>query len=151
MTDAYKQEYTTMGIAAAGVYAKIGDNISVSIPDKRLFAYLGNLVDGGIVIDKRTVPKHDLVTWVIAGPMMKEALPSGTKDCLNFETPRAAPIPAKHGDKFSSMDYIALDLYVKLWTDLGARVGTRQGNIILWNDGEVQTIPSVESRWLQER
>lgn len=149
--DAYKQEYTTMGIAASGVYAKIGDNISVSIPDKRLFAYLGNLVDGGIVIDKRTVPDADLVKWVISGPMMKEGLPSGTKDSLNFETPRAAPIPAKHGDKFSGMDYIALDLYVKLWEGLGARIGTRKGDIIYWNDGESQPIPPIESRWQQER
>jgi hypothetical protein len=149
-SDAYKPEYTILGIALAGVHAKARSQwgeCSITMYDNRLFPYLGNLLEGGTVIDKRSCKEEDIVQWVIKGPMLKESLPAGHKDGL-WGT---GPIKCEDPKSCSSMDYIALDLYVKLWSDMGARVGTRQGNYIVWNDGEVQTIPSVESRWQQER
>lgn len=144
----YKQEYTTLGIALSGVYATIGSNCSVSIPDRRLFSYLGCLVDGGTVIDKRTCKDEDIVRNVISGPMLKEDLPAG-----HISPPWGEREPIKWDGirKFSSMDFIALDIYVKFWQDMGAKVGIRKGDRIYWNDGDCQKIPPEESRWMQER
>lgn len=149
--EAYKQEYTTLGIALAGAHATAKSQwgqCSITMYDNRLYPYLGCLVDGGTVIDKRTCKDEDIVRHVIAGPMMKEDLPAGH---ISPPWGERDPIKWDGSQKFSSMDFVALDIYCKYWEDLGARVGIRKGDIIYWNDGESQAIPPIESRWLQER
>lgn len=147
----YKQEYTTLGIALAGCYATApgytkDSTCSITIYDKRLNAYLGNLVEGGTVIDKRTCAESDVIQYVFNGPMLKETLPSGTVDRM-WEK---GPMPYD-GSEYRSSDFIALDLYISFWKNLGARIGKRIGDSIHWNDGEIQAIPSAEMRWQQTR
>lgn len=142
--EGYKKEYTTLGVAAAGVYASVGDNCSVSIYDTRLDPYLGNLVEGGIVVDKRPCIHHeDFVKLVVSGPMVRESLPPKTISRL-FEPNRECLDPKEAG----GCDYVSMDLYLQLWEGIGARVGYRRGDYIEWNDGEKQEIPPYESRYL---
>lgn len=152
--DQYKSEYTTLGIALAGVYATAPNKWSadsacqISIPDRRLSAYLGDLVDGGVVVDKRTCKEEDIIQWVCSGPMLKESLPDSTHE--NFERQLIhTTLEDILARKIGGFLYIALDLYLALWKYLGARVGRRIGNVIVW-EGELfeQPIPPVESRWL---
>lgn len=149
----YKKEYTTLGIAAAGCYATCppvqygnGTTVesSVSIPDSRLIPYLGDLADGGVVIDKRPcIKRDDFVHWIVKGPMLKESLPGG---CRNVPFSRDI-IPCDDPKACGGYDYIALDLYMELWRGLGARIGTRVGDVIKWEDGEVFPIPPEEERF----
>ena len=160
--DSYKQEYSTLGIALAGVHATAPNQwssstaISIQIPDKRLNCYLGNLIEGGTVIDKRTCDEDDVFEYVVSGPMLQESLPNGTMSaafCSDSHSLQRRNVPIKCEDvrKCKSFDYIALDLYCELWSGLGARIGKRLGDTIMWNDGEIQSIPSVDERWSQTR
>ena len=151
--DSYKQEYSTLGIALAGVHATAPNQwssstaISIQIPDKRLNCYLGNLIEGGTVIDKRTCDEDDVFEYVVSGPMLQESLPNGTMSAAFCP----APIKCESVRDCKSFDYIALDLYCAYWSNLGARIGKRIGDTIVWNDGEIQSIPSVDERWSQTR
>lgn len=138
----YKKSYSILGIGDGGVYAKEGDNVSVSIPDTRLSSYFGDLKEGGIVIDKRPCVDHpDFVRMVINGPMLKEALPPGHKD--NF----GEISPCDNPEKAGWMTYVSLDLYLKLWEKLGAKIGKRIKNKIKWNDGTMEVIPPWKERF----
>jgi hypothetical protein len=158
MTDEYKSEYTTLGIGSAGVYATgrtvVGLNStttsSSSIPDRRLTPYLGDMVEGGIVLDKRPcIHRDDFVHMIVSGPMMNQDLPHDSKkgwgptESCDLEDAR----------KCKGLDYLSLNLYIQLWVEKGARVGVRVGDKVYWNDGpnygfgKIQDIPLAESRW----
>ena len=141
--NAYKQEFTTLGIASAGVYATIGDNVSVNIPDNRLAPYFGDLAENGIVIDKRPcVERDDFAHMVVSGPMFKESLPE--KTVLGWDR---IPKPCNDWRDAKSFDYISIDVYLDMWRNVGAKIGRRVGNTIVWECGQVSDIPSVENRW----
>lgn len=152
-TEAYKPEYTYLGIAAAGVYANApnpwGDTpASVSIPDYRLTAYLGDLVEGGTVIDKRPcVDRDDFVKMVVSGPILQSNLPSGSIKVWDGLSRRIDPCTIEQAKQAKAFDELSLDLYAQVWADIGARVGVRKGNQIHWNDGSIQDIPPAELRW----
>lgn len=144
--DKYKKEYTTLGIACAGVYATVGDNVRVSIPDTRLSSYYGDLVEGGYLIDKRPcIHREDFVHMVVSGPLLKESLPYGHKEGWDR---KAIPVDPE-GEKFGSLDYVSLDVYLDLWRKAGAKIGVRKGNKISWEDGSQTLIPNEKDRWLQ--
>jgi len=144
--DAYKKQYTTLGIAAAGVYATSGSKSSSQIPDNRLHAYLGDLVEGGQVMDKRPCLEHpDFFLMVFSGPMLKEDLPPGT--CNKAFSREVLLCTAADFPNLGGYDYLSLDLYTELWRQLGARIGKRIGDFIHWEDGECQPIPLEADRW----
>lgn len=148
--DRYRKEYTTLGIALAGVYASAPNQwsdhaASISIPDNRLTPYLGDLAEGGVVVDKRSVPIARLVELSVSGPMLKESLPAGTKDVFSFDERK--PVPVVEGEKLGGFDYIALDVYLNIWRKAGARIGKRVADAIHWEDGEVYPIPPEAERW----
>ncbi len=151
-TKPYKSEYTTLGIAMAGVYATchnpLGDMAcSVTIYDTKIEAYYGDLVEGGVVIDKRPcVDREDFVSMVVSGPMLKESLPSGHKEVFDFGYPRTL-VACSAEDKFSGFDYIALDIYLGIWRKAGAQIGKRVGNEIHWEDGTTVPIPEASQRF----
>lgn len=149
----YKREYTLLGIAAAGVYARVGPNTSVTIYDRRLSPYLGDLAEGGVVVDKRPCVNHpDFYQLVCNGPLLKESLPAGTKEELvmeekGFLIKDRIAVPIKEGGKLSGFDYIALDVYLANWEKLGCKIGHRHGDKIVWKDGSETIIPPAEQRW----
>lgn len=145
--DPYRPELTYLGIGKAGVYGRKGPNCSVSIPDTRLSAYYGDLIDGGLVVDKRPVPDDDLVKWVVSGPMLDLALPEKSCHPLWEEVqPCADARLLEH----AALTDISLDLYLDLWRSLGARIGVREGDDIVWEDGAREQIRPAELRYQGE-
>lgn len=154
----YEQKYLTLGIGAAGVYATApnpyGDTpASVSISDTRLRAYFGEVVEGGRVMDKRTVDPYKLVHWVISGPMEKASLPPQTVErfAWKFGGDNLTHCEDAITGHCGSLDYISTDLYDKLWRELGAGIGFRRGDFIEWEDGSHTAIPPFEKRWEGEK
>ena len=146
--DRYKKEYTTLGIAAAGVYAtapsKWSDTAAhLTIYDSRLTPYLGDLAEGGVVFDKRPcVDRDDFCSMVVSGPMLKESLPSG-----HYQDWDRKVVPVTSETKLGGFDYIALDVYLDIWRKAGAKIGIRKGDSIHWESGEVFPIPPEENRY----
>lgn len=151
----YKPEYCYLGIALSGTYgtsptvkSKCGGSSKSSMSGmiSKLYPYLGDLLEGGIVVDKRSVPEKDIIHEVYSGPMMDIDLPSRTKSQIFAE-----PAPSEPGDKLGGLDTVSMDLYLMRWEKLGARIGYRLGNTIVWNDGEILPIPEESERWKQLR
>jgi hypothetical protein len=141
--DAYENKYTTLGIAAGGVYATIGDDCNVTMYDRRLSPYYGDLAEGGIVIDKRPCLSHSsFIEMVISGPMLKESLPSHSCERMFSDVQ-----PCDDARCCKGMDCISMDLYLDLWRPLGAKIGKRVGNEIVWENGDVSVIPDEKDRW----
>ncbi len=150
----YKAEYTYLGIAAAGVYAKtttqynINSTItsSVTIYDNRLSPYYGDVVEGGIIVDKRPCINHEeFYKMVINGPMLKMDLPNQTVELFTFPATQETIADARN---CGSCDNVSLDLYIKLWKELGAKVGYRRGNVVEWDNGEKSVIPEARNRFI---
>jgi hypothetical protein len=146
----YKKEWEFCGIAQAGVYAATvkvsfgssSSRASVTTYDPRLRCEVGNLIEGGVVVDKRTVSSDDLIHYVVAGAMLDLDLPAGhCKGWGDIE-------PCEDAKARKGFDFVSLDLYLKLWRSLGARIGVRKGDEIHWEDGRVWQIPSVEERYM---
>jgi hypothetical protein len=148
----YKQQYGYIGRGAAGVYAatppekckystqKVTIESSTSIPDSRLYPYYGELLENGYVIDKaRISTTREFIHAVVSGPMVKLALSDNTiSDYYVISEAFKAP---------DRSVFVSLNLYVNFWRELGARIAKRIGNQIVWEDGEVEEIPSFENRF----
>lgn len=150
----YEPQYCYLGIALAGTYGTSPtiktawgtQKSSTSGMIGKLDPYLGDMLEGGIVVDKRSVPEKDIISEVFSGPMLDMDLPSRSKNVVFGE-----PAPCEPGEKLGGLDTISMDLYLLRWEKLGARIGYRLGNNIIWNDGEVMPIPSEEDRWKVEK
>lgn len=136
-------DWYTLGIAEAGVYGQ-GPNPYGSTPssittyDNRLENYFHRLMEGGTVIDKRpafALNYDAAVSAVYRGPMLNPKLPEQTVNRL-FE----GNIPASQAGKPNSIDSVSLDVYLAYWRPLGVRVGKRQGDSIVWEDGTIEPI-----------
>lgn len=142
------EEYLTLGIADAGVYATAYNKwapdrpSSITIYDRRLEAYYGDLAEGGLVLDKRPCRENDeFIKRVVCGPMHGQHLPSKTRDSWGKH------IPCESAKEASGFDLVSTDLYLSYWRELGAKIGYRKGNYIEWENGEKDEIPSEEDRW----
>lgn len=148
--EAYKPEYTTLMIAMGGCYATAPGEYSstynhISIPDGRMTCYFGDVVEGGWVVDKRPcIDREDFVHMVVCGPLLKESLPDGMKLELFSNQPKVC----EDAKECSGSDYVSLDLYLKLWRDMGARLGQRKDNEVHWENGEVTDIPNETERYM---
>jgi hypothetical protein len=159
MRDAYKPELAYLGIGLGGVYGAGISNpstkpifgtetaFSVSIPDTRLTPYFGDLIHNGWVIDKRPVPEKDMIHWVVSGPMLNICLPRRTIKRSFSSSEEVMPTDQSWMERVKSFDYISMDLYIDLWSKLGAKIGQRSGDAILWVDGSRTEIPKAEDRY----
>jgi hypothetical protein len=139
----YTPEYTTLGISSASVYATIGSNCSVTIYDTSLTPYLGKLVEGGIVCDKRPCKERDdYISTIVSGPMLKESLPPNTKEAWREQE------PCEDASKCGGFDYVSSNIYYKMWAEKGAKIGIRKGRYIFWNDGSKTRIPPYHKRYV---
>jgi|ERR1035437_6413755 hypothetical protein len=135
--------YTYLQIALAGISGEAPNEYSklsparVTIYDKRLANYYHRLVNGGMVIDKRPAFDADndaAFRAVVSGPMINSILPLGTIDTLSGMVKSEDPNEAR------ALDSVSKDLYAKYWSKLGARIGVRSDDTIVWNDGEIEPI-----------
>lgn len=138
-----RAECYTLEIALAGVNGT-SPNPWGSTPaqfssyDTRLELYMHRLINGGTVIDKRMAFARDAdacIKGVMSGPMLNPLLPKGIVDRCYL-----GHMDLNEAGTLRSLDYVALDIYCDLWRDLGARIGTRVNNTIIWDDGTIDPI-----------
>lgn len=153
----YRNELSYLGRAFADVYGECKSVVhsygtskaSIRYPDRRLRPYYGDLKEGGIVIDmsacdyalvSKMVISHAMVDVDLAPGMVS----SGWGDCKKTEPGTL--------ENSGSLDYIALDVYADFWHNNGAKVGKREGNFIIWRNGDKEEIPGEDSanRWALE-
>ena len=146
MVTAYKNSYDILGIALGGCYAqelsKHYGYVRISIPDKRLQCYYGDVKEGGILVDKRSCEESVIVHGSVSGPMLDMALPEKTRSVV-FEGSKECLDP----EGCSGFDTISLDLYLMYWRKRGARIGKRVGNKVEWEGGFSEEIVPESKRF----
>lgn len=162
----YQPEYKLLSVALAGCSGYPGGNVtSVSIPDRRLTAYYGDVAPGGFVLDKRTVDEGVLINGALNGPMVNVDLNDGAVDRCPDPDPllvgalvesadlsgnwgMAGPVAKRAADpEWRGLDTVSLPEYLQFWRERGARVGRRVLTQIRWEDGAVDTIRPHQFRW----
>lgn len=149
MSEAYEKRYKVLSVALGGIsgyFIERGNKVSSSIPDKRLVPYLGDLIEGGVALDKRPAFETNedaAYAEVFNGPMLDIQLKSGY-----ISKPFSTGPERWEGQKIGGFDYAALDIYLDRWRQLGARIGHRWGDEIQWEDGERTPIPSAGERYM---
>lgn len=132
-----REELDFLGIGDAGVYGYIKKkptdphitHISVQIPDRRLERYYARLRKGGVVVDKRPVFERDAsvaIQEICMGPM------------LDIDAPAAQENDGSGRSR--AMQNVGIDVYCVTWRELGARIGRRERNTIVWEDGTREVI-----------
>ncbi len=132
------KHYPMIGIALSGVYAW-ADGESLRSYDTRLERFYYRLKEGGLVIDKRTCSEDDVLKYVVSGAMVQFSLPDNTKSRI-WENPE----PCFSYLDAKGMDKVSLNLYLDFWRSLGARIGKRVDNSIVWENGEIEQIVVYE-------
>jgi len=124
---------------------------------RQLGPFLGLLEDGGTVIDKWNVDSETFTHLVISGPMVAVELPDDEVDaCPEIPDYMLGPgglkgsfwlfaANKKANRKWSGLDRVSLKTYTDMWRDAGARIGKRDGDVIRWEDGDVEQIPPVDN------
>lgn len=155
--DGYRRCALLMSGASTTGWDAPGGNSHTTTYDGRLAPYLGNLVRGGWVVDKRRAPWDARVDMSINGPMCKVNLPHGDIDAC--PAPDPIMVGAMSGGfqmlgavklakpSWRGLDSVSLPEYLRMWADIGARVGIRVDDAIIWQDGEVTPIPAESARW----
>lgn len=158
--DGYDVRLATLEIGLGGCHGQHAEGrASVTMYDRRLSAYYGELVEGGFVIDKRAVVEANPGLAVMA-PLCRGDLPAGRRDV--FQT-RPDPVMAAalcDGESFGAVaalmvaapdcgafDDAAPDVYAAWWRARGAQVGVRCGDRIVWADGSIEAIRPAGQRW----
>jgi hypothetical protein len=132
----YELRLAVLSIGPAGAHGECRDGSHISFPDNRLRPYLGELIEGGFVIDKRAALEADPVLTART-PLCDGSLPDGM---------RATFLGWR--DQF---DVVAPDVYAAWWEAHGARVGRRRGDKIVWADGAEEAIPPYARRFEEGR
>ena len=132
-----EEKWTYLGICDAGAHGKVGDNTSITTYDRRLDKYYWRLGEGGVVVDKRPCMEKDAsacIHGIVSGPMLKMSLPLKSKDAWRGIE------PCQDAKECGSLSYVSTDLYLSYWRVLGARLGKREGDTIVWEDGSKEQI-----------
>lgn len=114
-----KNNCRLIGICDAGVYAKTKDS-SITTYDTRLERYFCKLEEGGFVVDKRLVLQTNpskVFEDIFRGPILDVSKPD---DFAEGNT---------------SLSYCGLNVYIDRQRKLGAKIGVRKGNQIIWQGG----------------
>jgi hypothetical protein len=168
--DEYEPEYAVLSRGLGGCHADTIDGASVTIYDSRLQAYLGNVVEGGYVIDNRAVLDRN-PGLVLRSPMCEAKLLPGSINRFRDACPApersivAAAIASnpENGycglarlmlacpDAFEGFNFVAPDVYAGWWLQNGARVGERHGKYVLWSDGKEELILAAERRYVDAK
>jgi hypothetical protein len=143
------REYTILGIALSGWYGRTTEGAHVSSYDKRIETQYAALVDGGVVVDKRPAFDANLkgaIKEVMDGPLLDMSLaPEAEERCpepsdillYGLEDTFQRWAKKRATDKgWKGLDSVGLEVYLRRWRALGARIGVRHGDTIHWEDGE---------------
>ncbi len=119
---------------------------SISIPDRRLHPYLGDVADGGTVVDLWRCNWGDVADVAIKGPMMDMDLAPHTIRRFVYG-PDPKPTSIDVGGPPRSLDRVDLATWIELRRRIGARIGKRIGRAVHWEDGTTTPIPAESCRW----
>ena len=166
MSETYEERFALLQVALGGVSGQTVDGASCTVYDRRLMPYLGEVVEGGYVLDKRSV-LEEKPSLALLSPMCRGDLPAGTVRRFRDSVPhpeesivaQAIVQSPEHplrglvalmlldGAELESFDEVAPDVFAAWWARRGARVGRRRGNEIVWANGDVTVIPAFARRW----
>lgn len=164
------------GYTRADKYAVLGCGSSVSAVsesnaqctpyDRRLRPYLGECIEGGLVVDKRPALFHQngrekdgagSIAW--SAPLVSPTMdPDGISRLGKVKEPMLSGLEgefrtlaaATHDPEFTGMDTVGVNVYAGYWRKHGARIGWRRGDNIEWEDGVTEPIPPPEHRWMPQ-
>lgn len=132
------------GIGGAGAYfKKPGESVSGCSTDVR--KVLHRLDDGGVFIDSSAIANSDeFARLVINGPMLGLGLEPNEVDGFRDREAAARMLPGFSGSwkhllkaavelpEFRGFDRVGLHVFVKLYQEVGSRIGVRHGNVMRW-------------------
>lgn len=130
----HKPRYVMLSQALADPFAEccVGGTTSVSGLGGDIDSHFGDVIEDGIVLDKRTCALADIVHGAVAGPMHDGRLPPKSRQ------PVLSPVePCDDPTACRALDYVSTDLYLAYWRERGARIGKRKGKVIVWRKGKV--------------
>lgn len=158
----YDQRLAVLEIGLGGCSGSYAaENARVTMYDKRISAYYGDVVEGGFVIVKTAI-LDARPSLAFSSPMCQGNLPLGTRDefqgaagsivahaiASDGENPaRGLAAMMIANPKCGAFDFVAPDVYAAWWREAGAKVGVRRGDRIEWDNGDSEAIRPVESRW----
>jgi hypothetical protein len=131
---------------------------TMSSYDRMLAPFLSELIEGGVVIDKWSIPDPLFSKLVISGPMCSAMLADDAVDpCPSIPSYMLAPGGLEGGFKdlaavkvakptWGGLDLVSVKSFTAMWREAGARIGKRVGNVIQWEDGAVDPVPPKGSR-----
>jgi hypothetical protein len=133
------KQYDLVGIALSGAYAK-AKNVSLT-GGKDLASMYHYLKEGGYVIDKRSCDQNQIIDGAYRGAMVDFALSDNLQKCT-WESD--VPKPCANYKDAGALDYVSFNLYRDFWRSLGARIGKRVADSIVWENGEIEQIVVYE-------
>lgn len=164
MREAYTPTLAILERGLHGLGSVRGDchgGTRVSIPDRRLGPYLGDVEEGGWIVDKWGIePDVAAIRRALHSPMPDPDLKVGEKlECpeipdymvspggLQGDFKTLASMRKVIGKTYSGLDSVPIEEYAAIWMEWGARIGRRVGNMITWSDGETEEIPPEHERY----
>lgn len=145
----YKKIYSILEIEDDEAYAtgscpySINTYTTYYLHDNRVSPFLGNLIEGGVVIDRRPcLKKEDFIHTSLNAPLLAINFPNKSKQNTESEITTCNNV-----DDLNKNDYVSLDLYIEYWTKHGARIGKRVDETVVWGDGISEKIPKIENRF----
>ncbi len=158
----YKPEYLLLSIGRGGLTGlprrgKWGKS-TCSIPDNRLVPYLGDVAEGGYAVDLRpALGGDDCVSLALNSPMADVDLSAGEVDrCPMPSALLTSGLGGAYGTlatlkrakpKWTGLDSVSIVDWLEYWRPAGAKIGQRQGERVLWEDGTETIIPPAELRY----
>jgi hypothetical protein len=149
MTDviAYRGDYVLL-VRGQTMFAEKRDGGRVVIQDNRLAPYLGDLQQGGWVVDYfHLQARADFTNLLVRMPLPSVRLVPGQVMAAQEPSLMGARRQRRRTDAARGLSHVSVQEYVRLWGEEGARIGQRNGSIISWSDGRVVSIPSARERW----
>lgn len=128
---------------------------SSSKRDRRLAPYLGELSEGGVVIDKLATGAKG-VNFIINGPMVDLTLAGDAYEeapmpsewlMAGLQGSYKSMATARVETSWQGLSSVGITKYMQLWRGLGASVGIRSGDRIIWENKEDTLIPTFEARY----
>lgn len=121
-----------------------GNKFTASTYSRDVGAYADRLIEGGWVVDKSGVPAVVGRRQTLSGPMFDVTLAAGEVD--RCPQPSSIMLDGLEGvfgelaqrraddEQWSGLDTVAVDVYAAGWAKVGARVGRKRGEIVVWED-----------------
>lgn len=170
MAEGYERRVAVLSLGFGGVAAECRDGCHITYYDRRTAPYLGDVIMGGYVIDKRPAINQHGAGVVLRSPMVDGKLAPGDVDRFDrsrldgaggfvaraitedAENPVAGLAGLMLADPtFGGFDFVAPDQYAAYWGRHGAAVGIRTNDKIVWTDGREPTpIPAFAERFTAE-